>query len=43
MSVQYQQSTGGSLSASEQYGSTMYGRRFLALLKKNKPAIMVVS
>lgn len=44
MSISY--STGssqpGSLSASERWGSTEYGRRYLALLKQNKPAIVVV-
>jgi hypothetical protein len=43
MSVGY--ATGGasgSLSSSDQYGSTVYGRRFLALLRKNKPAIVAV-
>lgn len=32
----------GSLSSSDLYGSTVYGRRFLALLKQNKPAIVAV-
>jgi len=44
MSVSYSTggSAAGSLSASERWGSTEYGRRYLSLLKQNKPAIMVV-
>lgn len=43
MSISYSQgNTSGSLSSSEQYGSTEYGRRFLSLLKRNQPPIVVV-
>lgn len=43
LSVSYDkgQST-GSLSSSDRYGTTEYGRRFLALLRSNKPAIVVI-
>lgn len=32
----------GSLSKNEAFGSTEYGRRFLSLLRLNKPAIVVI-
>lgn len=32
----------GSLSSSEAYGSTEYGRRYLMMLRGNKPGVMVV-
>lgn len=43
MSISYKSgNTGGSLSASERYGSTTYGRRYLALLRSNVPAIVAI-
>lgn len=44
MSISYAtgSSGSGSLSASERWGGTEYGRRYLSLLKQNKPAIVVV-
>jgi hypothetical protein len=45
ISVSYQNSASnvaGSSSLTDLYGGTVYGRRFLALLRRNKPAIVVV-
>jgi len=44
LSVSYDKGrSSGSLSSSDRYGTTEYGRRFLALLRSNKPAIVVVT
>lgn len=44
LSVSYGRDAGAGtdLSSSERYGATEYGRRYLALLRDNFPAIMVV-
>jgi hypothetical protein len=42
MSVAYKDFPAGSLSASETFGTTAYGRRYLSLLIANKPPIVVV-
>jgi hypothetical protein len=41
MSMSYAKVEGGTLSSSEAWGSTSYGRRYLDLLRKNKPAVVV--
>jgi hypothetical protein len=41
MSTSYQKIQGGTLSQSEMWGSTVYGRRYLDLLRKNKPGVVV--
>lgn len=41
MSMSYQQVQGGTLGSSEIWGSTSYGRRYLDLLRKNKPGPVV--
>lgn len=42
MSMSYGKSSeSGSLSSSESWGSTTYGRRYLDLLRKNKPPVVV--
>lgn len=41
MSTSYQKIQGGTLSQSEMWGSTVYGRRYLDLLRKNKPAVVI--
>lgn len=41
MSMSYSKVTPGALGASEMWGTTVYGRRYLDLLRKNKPAIVV--
>lgn len=41
MSRSYATVQGGSLSQSEMWGTTVYGRRYLDLLRKNKPAVVV--
>lgn len=43
LSISYDRgNTSGSLSSSEAYGSTEYGRRYLTMLRGNKPGVMVV-
>lgn len=42
MSVSYASNNSGSLSSSEEFGTTSYGRRFLALLRLNQPPVVVV-
>jgi uncharacterized protein DUF4054 len=41
MSSSYSTIPGGTLSQSEMWGTTVYGRRYLNLLRKNKPAVVV--
>lgn len=48
MSISYASGGGassqsGSLSSNDQYGTTEYGRRYLALLRKNVPAVLAIS
>jgi hypothetical protein len=44
MSVSYNNGAGaaGSLSSNQRYGSTVYGRRYLSLLRANIPAIAAI-
>jgi hypothetical protein len=42
MSITYKDFPEGSLSSSETFGTTSFGRRYLSLLHANKPPIVVV-
>lgn len=42
MSVSYATGTAGSLASNDRYGSTVYGRRYLALLRANVPSILAI-
>jgi len=42
MSISYKDFPAGTLSASETFGTTAYGRKYLSLLNANKPPIVAV-